>query len=281
VSAIAVVLVQAVAIPLDYVYLHLLTGMVDSSNISSGVWATELAAIRPSVLLRLPVVLLLAGLLSTTVSRSVLGRPAPFGEVWAATRPRFWRVAGAAFLVCGGAFGCFVLGVLPGALISIASPDSGAGGLLAFLGGLGGGAWALNRLVCWLLAPTALLLEVQPVRTALKRSAVLVKGAWWRTLWTWVLALLVSSLVTAVLQFLQVQLIGSGTSPVTVYSDGTYASHAVSWAAVFGTAAFSTAVQVLIAPFGAAILVLLYVDRRMRREALDIELTRQQWQSRA
>jgi hypothetical protein len=61
---------------------------------------------------------------------------------------------------------------------------------------------------------------------------------------------------------------------VTSYDNGTYGGHQVTWVSVFLAAAFSTAIQAMVAPFVAAVTALQYVDRRMRREALDIQLGR-------
>ena len=70
------------------------------------------------------------------------------------------------------------------------------------------------------------------------------------------------------------QVLGSRLSPVTKYSDGTYAGHDVTLLSVFLAAAFTTAIQAVVSPFVAAVNALQYVDRRMRREALDIQLAR-------
>ena len=80
-SALVVTLGQAVAIPLDYVYLHFLAGLVDdNTTLGSGTGIDNLALLRPSVLLNALIVSLLVGLVATAVSRAVLGRPVTLGE---------------------------------------------------------------------------------------------------------------------------------------------------------------------------------------------------------
>jgi hypothetical protein len=88
------------------------------------------------------------------------------------------------------------------------------------------------------------------------------------------LALLVAELISAVLAVAEQAVVGTQLSPVTSYSDGTFGGHEVTWVAVFLSALFGTAIQAVVSPFVAAVTALQYVDRRMRREALDIQLAR-------
>ena len=180
-SAIVVAAGQLLAVPLDYLYLRYLAGRVDGSTTAGGSAAIiELSDFRPSLLIDVLTMSLLVGLLVTTVSRAVLGRPARLGEVWASTRrklPRLLGLAAVVYLVC---LGSVALAVAPGVAL-LAAGNSG-GGVLVFFGAVGGSVFALYRAISWLLAPAALVLEDQPIRKALKRSSVLVKGAWWRTL---------------------------------------------------------------------------------------------------
>lgn len=270
-SAVVVAIGQAVAIPLDFVYLRFLAGLVtDDTTLGSGTGINDLALLRPSVLLNALIVSLLVGLLTTAVSRAVLGRPVTLGEVWRLTRPRLPRLLGLALLIFVTLFGALVLGALPGALLAAAGNPAGA--LLLFVGIGGAAAFAVNRWVAWSLAGAALVLEDQPVRRALRRSSVLVKGGWWRVLGISLLALLVSELVAGVLSVAEQVVVGSNLSPVSANGDGTYSGHHVAVGYVFLGALFSAGIQAVVAPFAAAVTALQYVDRRMRREGLDIQL---------
>ena len=270
-SAMVVAVGQAVAMPLDYLYLRYLAGLVDSSTtLGSGTGINDLALVRPSVLLNALIVSLLVGLLTTTVSRAVLGRPVTLAEVWAATRPKLLRLVGLAVLVFLVLLGALTLGILPGALIVAGGQP--AGNLLIFFGTIAAGVFVVNRWVAWSLAGAALVLEDQPIRKALKRSSVLVKGAWWRVLGIALLGLLVAELVVLILALLEQALLGGNLSPVTDNGDGTFTGHQVSMLYVFFGALFSTAIQAIVGPFIAAVVALQYVDRRMRREGLDIQL---------
>jgi hypothetical protein len=270
-SAVVVAVGQAVAIPLDYFYLRFLAGLVnDNTTLGSGTGINDLALLRPSVLLNALIVSLLVGLLTTAVSRAVLGRPVTLGEVWTLTRPRLARLLGLSLLIFVTLFGALALGILPGVLL--AASGSPAAALVLLLGIGAGAAFAVNRWVAWSLAGAALVLEDQPVRRALKRSAVLVRGGWWRVLGITLLALLVSELVAAVLSVVEQVVMGSNLSPVSANGDGTYSGHHVALMYVFIGALFSATIQAVISPFAAAVTALQYVDRRMRREGLDIQL---------
>ena len=270
-SAVVVAVGQAVAIPLDFLYLRFLAGLVTSgTDQTSGTGINELALVRPGMLLNALVVSLLVGLFTTAVSRAVLGRPVTLGEVWRTTRRRLPRLLGLALLIFLALAALLVLAVLPGAALAAAGNPAGA--LLLVLGVIGGVALAVNRWVAWSLSAAALVLEDQPVRGALRRSAVLVKGGWWRVLGISLLAVLVSEVVAGSLAVLEQIVIGGNLSPVSQNHDGTFSGHHVSLGYVFLGALFSTAIQTVVAPFAASVMALQYVDRRMRREGLDIQL---------
>ena len=270
-SALVVALGQAVAIPLDYLYLHFLAGLVNgNTTLGSGTGINDLALLRPGVLLNALIVSLLVGLLTTAVARAVLGRPVTPAEVWAQTRPRLPRLLGLSLVIFIVLFGVLALGMLPGLLLAAAGSPAAA--LVLILGLGGAAALAINRWVAWSLAAAALVLEDQPVRRALKRSSTLVKGGWWRVLGVSLLGLLVSEMVAVVLSVVQQVVVGSNLSPVSDNGDGTYSGHHVSLAYVFLGALFSAGIQAVVSPFAASVMALQYVDRRMRREGLDIQL---------
>jgi hypothetical protein len=270
-SALVVTLGQAIAIPLDYLYLRFLAGLVNSDTTrAGGTGIDELSVLRPGVLLNALIVSLLVGLLTTAVSRAVLGRPVTPAQVWAQTRPRLPRLFGLSLLIFVILFGALVAGIVPGLLLAAAG--SPAAPLVLLLGLGGAAALAVNRWVAWSLAGAALVLEDQPVRRALKRSATLVKGGWWRVLGVSLLALLVSEMVAVVLSVVEQVVVGSNLSPVSDNGDGTYSGHHVALLYVFLGALFSAGIQAVVSPFAASVMALQYVDRRMRREGLDIQM---------
>ncbi|MFJ5234215.1 hypothetical protein ACIQBJ_30465 [Kitasatospora sp. NPDC088391] len=215
--------------------------------------------------LTLPLHMLLAtfvtGLLSPVVSAALLGRETTHGTVWAQVRPRFWALAALSLLhllVLSAAFAALVVPVL--ALTGFTAEP-----LLILLLPVAvlPGAWLWVAL-SW-TAP-ALILEKQSVLGAFRRSWRLVRGAWWRTFGVQLLFGLVCGLVT-------ISVIGpaslvSGILGSNDSSDGT----AVLTIALTGV--FAAFAKTLTLPLQATLITLLYVDRRIRREALDLELAR-------
>ena len=271
VSAVVVVLSQAVSIPLDYLYLRFLANV--AGDTSSGFDVQMLTLLKPGALLSvLAQTVLLGGLLVPVVSRGLLGRSAAPGEVWHLSRPRVPRLVALTLLACLVLGAVLAAGVVPGVLLVLHNA-SGGPGVLA-LGLCGAGVVVLWRGVAWSLAGAALMLEDQPVRVALKRSSAIVKGSWWRLLGVRLAAMLVAALAALGLNAGQQQLLGSALSPETVNSDGTVSGHTVTWATILLAAVFSTAMQAIITPFAATVTALQYMDQRMRREGLDIQLAR-------
>ena len=114
------------------------------------------------------------------------------------------------------------------------------------------------------LAAPAMVLERLPLREALRRSGVLVRHSWWRVLGVLVLAALIAGVVGQVLQ-LPFTAFGGGGSLFTAGDDVTLR------ALVLAQVGAGVA-QVLTAPFNSGVRALLYIDRRMRAEGLDVAL---------
>lgn len=179
----------------------------------------------------------LTGVVSIIVSEAVLGRRPTFGAVWLRTRPRLLPLLGVALAA----------GVLP--LLG-----------LIFLVVPGVFLW-----VALGLAPPALMLEHLPVGAALTRSRRLVSGAWWRLFGIRTLAVLIGAALGAVLA-VPAGLVG-GLAAV-----GTSGSDSLPVAALVIVALVGSLAAVLTQPFVSAVIALLYVDRRMRAEGLDVIL---------
>jgi hypothetical protein len=186
--------------------------------------------------------LVLTGLLTVVVSRAVVGQPATVEDAWSVVRPQMLRLIGLTLLVGLLYIVGFVLCVLP----------------FFYL-------WALFG-----LATPALILERQGVTAALRRSAKLVTGNWWRVFGILALTTLISFFIAAIIGT-PFSLIGSGGQMFSVDGDPaeTYTFFALTMSAIGGIIAGT-----ITYPFAAGVRVLLYVDQRIRREALDLELAR-------
>ncbi|MEU1792207.1 glycerophosphoryl diester phosphodiesterase membrane domain-containing protein [Streptomyces sparsogenes] len=210
--------------------------------------------------------------LTVVVGRAVLGRQVSLGEAWREARPRLLQLCGLLLLLPALAAAACAVGMAPGLLLMAAGADS-EGAALALLGGLGSMVVAVWIWVRYSLAAPALMLEKQGIVAAMRRSAKLVRGAWWRVLGVQLLALLIAIVVSAILEI--------PTSAVGMAIGGDNAmdwlsgeSVSVSWTFLVVIGVGGVIASTITLPISAGVTALLYVDQRIRREALDLELAR-------
>jgi hypothetical protein len=207
--------------------------------------------------------------LTVVVSRSVLGRDVAFPDAWREARPRLPQLLGLTLL----------LPLISGALMAVAFvpalvTGTGAGvavSVLLFFAALAVALWLMIR---FSLASPALMLERQGIIASMRRSAKLVRGAWWRTFGILLLTGLLTVLVTLVVAvpFSLIATVADGGSGLDSVLAGE--TPHFGWAYVVITGVGSVIASAITLPFSAGVTVLLYVDRRIRREALDLELAR-------
>jgi hypothetical protein len=162
--------------------------------------------------------------------------------------------------------------MLPGILVAvIGSSDSGSP--LIALGALGGAVLAIWLMIRFSLASPALMLEKQSILKSMSRSAKLVRGSWWRVfgiqLLAGIIAGLVSSIIVIPFTFLAAALGGEGVGGLLDGGTGD-----LGWTFLIVTGVGSVIGSMLTFPITAGVTVLLYIDQRIRREALDLELGR-------
>ncbi|MGW6983951.1 hypothetical protein ACWGE1_31675 [Streptomyces sp. NPDC054932] len=210
-------------------------------------------------------------MLTMIYSRAVLGRPSSVGDAWRESRPQLLRLIGLTALIAIGGGVIIAIGFVPAVIAAVAGMATGGVVALAVFGGLAGFAawtWLYVRVS---LSPSVLMLERSTVLRSLSRSDKLVRGSWWRILGITLLAGLIGAAVEFVigLPFNVVALISEGVSggfgPDTTSMSWTYLT-------IIGIG--SVIATTITLPFKAGVSVLLYVDQRIRREALDLELAR-------
>ncbi|CAL9511208.1 hypothetical protein SUDANB6_03650 [Streptomyces sp. enrichment culture] len=210
-------------------------------------------------------------LLTTVTSRAVLGKPVTTGEAWRDARPRIPKLFGLILLLMLITAGVVAAGALPGILVTVTA-GSTPGVALSFLGILGAVVLCLWLMVRFSLASPALMLEKQGVRKALSRSVKLVRGSWWRVFGIQLLAVVVANIVASIIvvpfTLLAAALDGEGLSG---FVEGT---GAYGWTFLVITGIGAVIGSVITMPITAGVTVLLYIDQRIRREALDLDLTR-------
>jgi hypothetical protein len=186
-------------------------------------------------------VLLVAAVCAVVTSRAVLGERPTWQQTWDRTRPQLWRLLGVGVLVSlaliAGFIVCFVGIVYPWVIFSLAVP--------------------------------ALMLERTRVTRALGRSNELIRGAWWRTFWLLLLGYLLVSVISFAIS-LPLLIFGGAFSGIF---SGTYTGGGdVGMTALSALSGFL--VGVVTWPFVGCLVAVIYVDRRMRSEGLDLELQR-------
>ncbi|MGA5553618.1 hypothetical protein [Streptomyces lavendulocolor] len=211
---------------------------------------------------------------------AVLGRPTTIGTVWRRVRPRMGAVLGTVLLTGLIAAVPLLLMALTlvaafVALLAAAHYDTPEFGWWVLAGALGmllTGPVAIWLWVRFSLAPAAAVFEGHGAFAALRRSAQLVRGAWWRTFGVTLLATLMAAvtgyLIQMPFQFLAA-LPGAGLSDTP--TDGSPDAAVVVSLLVTVLALTLVAqlvAQILTAAFPQLVTALLYVDQRIRRENL-------------
>jgi len=213
--------------------------------------------------------LILTGLLVHAVGEAVLGRRPSIGQVWRTARGRLPTLVGVNLLVGLVTLGGAAVLLAPG-IVLLVQRHLAAGAVLLVLAGLVvlvGTAWVTVR-TC--LAGPAVVLERQSVTGGLRRSFALTRRAFWRTLGILLLAAVIAWFVSTMIKvpFAIAGVVAAGATGAE--GDVTTGLSVVTVLDHVGTLLASA----ITTPFVAAVTCLLYLDRRMRVEALDVVLVR-------
>jgi hypothetical protein len=211
-------------------------------------------------------------LLTSVTSRAVLGKPVTTSEAWRDARPQLPKLFGLTFLLPLIAIVILGVGALPGLLVVAAgSRDSGAA--LTVLGGLAAGVVALWLVIRFSLASPALMLEKQSILKSMSRSVKLVRGSWWRVFGIQLLAAIIANIVASIIvipfAIIAAALSGDGFSGFLDGSGGD-----LGWTFLIVSGIGAVIGSMITFPITAGVTVLLYIDQRIRREALDLDLAR-------
>jgi hypothetical protein len=211
----------------------------------------------------------LSGLLIVAVSNAVLGRKTPPGPLWRRTRSRVLALIVLSLLVPLVIALVFIACFVPAIMVA-ADGDGAATAALLIFGAVAAIPLATWLWVRWSLAAPAMLLEGQPLLSALRRSAVVVRGSFWRTLGILVLTGIIVATAAGL-----VSVPFSLLSGVVAYSsDDPYSSFGLTLTQLSIANIGTILSGAVVYPFQAAVTALLYVDLRMRKEGLDLELIR-------
>lgn len=181
----------------------------------------------------------LTGFMTVVVGKAVLGKPITFGEAMRELTPRLPALLGVTvvytLMITAGSFLCLIPGIWLFALYGLASP--------------------------------ALVLEQSGVGHALRRSSLLVRGSWWRVFSILLLTAVCAAVISFVVEIPFNLPLGIGASDMVELAN---ASIGVQLLSGLG----QVVAQTIVTPFVAGATALLYIDQRMRKEGMDIQLAR-------
>lgn len=205
-----------------------------------GVLGGTLASSSISLVATLLGTTVLTGFLTVLMGKAVLGKPVTFKEALREATPRLLPLLGLTVL--------YTLAIMVAAIFCLLP--------------------AIIPYTFWALASPAFILERGTVMEAFRRSVKLVSGMFWRVFGILLLATVISSFLASIITipfsfsaFLSIfgdldQMYVPSTGDLILQSVGTVIA------------------QTIVGPFTALVTVILYIDQRMRREGMDIELAR-------
>ena len=247
----------------------------DYSTIAAGTVATSIVGYLVVIVVALLASALLQGVISLEVGRATLGEKLRLGGLLRLARGRIGALIGWSLLLAAGIVVLVTVFVLVIVLVvSAAGPAGIVLGVLLYLLGLAGGgvlfAWLATRLS---LVPSALMLERLALRAAVRRSWSLTIGYFWKTFG---IQLLVIFIVQAVSSVIATPIFIVFIFASTLINPNGNNSGTITTLVIIGivTAIASIVFGAIAAVLQAATPALIYIDLRMRKEGLDLELSR-------
>jgi hypothetical protein len=273
IAAVVLTISGVITTGLEFLFLSRLnlntaTGRAPTGAQVAGTLAVVLPSGFTAVVLAFIVQILLTGLLTAVIGRSVLGHRISAGEAWHIALPRLPALLGTTLLA-----GLAYIGPWAGLIIVLIA--LGAGGspaaAIAVVGVFGGIASLVLDAWFWTMfsmsAATVVLERLGPGQ-ALARSWRLVRRSFWRVFGILLLAGLIVFVASSVLRIPFTVISAAFTSSSGPLAQAIRPSVASLVIGAIGGIIAGAITQ----PIWAGVTVLLYVDLRMRREGLDLVL---------
>ncbi len=204
--------------------------------------------------------IVLNGVLTVSVSRSVIGQRVTVAELWRGYRRRVLLLA--LVTLAFAVLAVVVVGALVLLVAAIASSSAGGAVAAALVGGAAIAAAAVWFWVRTLLVPPVLMLEDGRTWASVARAWRLTRGSFWRLLGINLLAQIIASVAAQVLSV-----------PVGLIA-GVLLANSASGAYIAVMSVGQAISYALPAVFLAAVVALQYIDVRIRKEGLDVQLSR-------
>ncbi|MGN6428605.1 MAG: hypothetical protein ACTHMF_17470 [Leifsonia sp.] len=225
---------------------------------------------------------ILQGVIVSEVAKETLGDKLTFGALWRFVRGRIGALIGYTFLL---ALAWLVaIALVAGVVIALAALGGPAGVVGAVLTGILG-ALGLVALAIWIntkiaTVPSAIVIERLSIGAAIQRAWRLTNGNFWRTFGVialiWLIVYAVTQIITTPFALVG-GMIGGIFAPTSLSSQDPSSFSAI-LAGQLGVNVISSVVGAVVGAIGSVVqtaaVALIYIDLRMRKEGLDLELVR-------
>jgi membrane-anchored glycerophosphoryl diester phosphodiesterase (GDPDase) len=248
----------------------------DRDTIAAGALLQVVLASLIPLLLTIAGAVFLQGVIVTEVARATLGEKLRLGEAWKATWPRFWPLVAWTFVASLAMM--LAIGLLIGLIVLLVSLGGGfvgasvAVGILGFLVLIAAVFWLSTKLA---LVPSGIVLERLGFAAAIRRSWSLTTGYFWKTLGIQLLVAFivgtVSQVVTTPVSVIFSVVAGSLDPTGSAITDNNITTIVVLYIVL---ALLSIITSSVTAVAQSATTALIYIDLRMRKEGLDLQLMR-------
>ncbi|MDQ0895450.1 hypothetical protein [Agromyces ramosus] len=245
----------------------------DADAILSGAVGGFLLLMLVPVAISLVASAFLQGVMVVEVASGTLGERLGFGALWRRAAKRIWPLLGWTAIFTGAILLVIAAFV---ALIVVAAVTSTTAlvvaivvALFAGLGFAALGVWIGTKVS---LVPSVIVLERAGIGAAVRRSWQLTNGYFWRTFGTLLLVAVILNIAAQVV-VQPVSLIGTIVAAIVdPTASGAYLTITIVTTVV--TVILSLLIGAITAVVQAALVAVIYIDLRMRKEGLDLELVR-------
>ncbi|MEO7349646.1 MAG: hypothetical protein ABIW32_07305 [Terrimesophilobacter sp.] len=282
----AALLVQAASLVISLVFVGAITALSvsrlssvsstsDSDAMLAGTVAISIVAFMLTAFLSLMALAFLQGIIVIEVARGTIGEKLSLRRLWQFAKGRIWALIGWSMIV--GGVSIVVIAIAVGIIVVLAMLGS-VGQAFAILFGIFA-TMGLTVLAVWLytklsLVPSALMLERVSIRTAVSRSWSLSRGDFWKIFGVQVLVGLILNMASYVIIIPFLIIMSIFVSIVGVNGNTSGASDVIVLAMPIAQTVLSVIIGTITSIVMTATTSLLYLDMRMRKEGLDLELTR-------
>jgi hypothetical protein len=216
---------------------------------------------------------LLQGVIVLEVARATLGEKLRMAALWRQVGRRIWPLVGWTLLLSTG----LLLGVLLVSGLVFACVILGDGWIvLAVLIGVFGGllliaacAWVWTKTA---VVPSLIVLEGERIWSAVRRSWSLTNGFFWRTLGVLLLISLIVGVISQIVTTPLSLLFGAATALID--PNASFEAYIPAGVLYLLTILISLVIGAVTIVVQSAAVALIYIDLRMRKEGLDLELQR-------